>query len=181
MYRKKFFPSVVELKAKLIEEFEKQVPSTQNFSVALVISEGCQSTKKWLVSTEDPHAMYFAFQQSGKTDICLWCDGACHEDEVMPSRKHKQLNNCPATSNHAEKVKLTMILLISKGYMEISTEPQYILWARMIINKLHSSRKSSPNIPIITGCTPTRTWRWPIENTVASLFVQLLSNANSIT
>ena len=38
------FTSVVQLKAKLIEEFEKQVPSTLHSSVGYI--EECQSTKK---------------------------------------------------------------------------------------------------------------------------------------
>ena len=117
------FASVVELKAKLMEEFEKQVPSTLNFSVGYF--EGCQSTKKWLISTEDLHAMYFAFQQSGKTDILLWCDGVCDEDEVTPARKRKRPNDdCPPTSKVSmlkKKVKLMILLLISRIYMEIST------------------------------------------------------------
>jgi hypothetical protein len=160
----------VELKAKLMEEFDKQVPSTLNFSVGYF--EGRQSTKKWLVSTEDLHAMYFSFQLSSKTDISLWCDGVCNEDEVTPARKRKRLNDdCPPTSKRAEKEsEVDDVTSDLKGlHGDKYTEPQYRLWARMIINGLHSSRESPPNIPMITGFTPTRRSRQPIEETVASV------------
>ena len=152
-----------------MEEFDKQVPSTLNFSVGYF--EGRQSTKKWLVSTEDLHAMYFSFQLSSKTDISLWCDGVCNEDEVTPARKRKRLNDdCPPTSKRAEKEsEVDDVTSDLKGlHGDKYTEPQYRLWARMIINGLHSSRESPPNIPMITGFTPTRRSRQPIEETVAS-------------
>ena len=58
-------PPLLLKAAKIIEEFQN---STLNFSVGYF--EGHQSSKTWLVSA-DLHAMYFTFQQSGKTDICL--------------------------------------------------------------------------------------------------------------
>ena len=58
------FSSIVELKAKLIDEFQKEVPQNLDFSVGYF--EGRQSSKKWLVTTEDLHAMYYTLQQSGK-------------------------------------------------------------------------------------------------------------------
>ena len=164
------FASVVELKAKLIEEFEKQVPSTLNFSVGYF--EGRQSSKKWLISTEDLHAMYFAFQQSGRTDIFLWCDGVCDEDEVTPARKCKRPNDdCPPTSKRAEKESEVDDIAVDLKDLhgDKYTEPQYRLWARMIINWLHSSRETPPDIPMITGFTPTRRSRRPIEDTVANV------------
>ena len=39
----------------------------------------------------------------------------------------------------------------------------------MIINGLHSSREAPPDIPMITGFTPTRRSRRPIEDTVANV------------
>ena len=89
--------------------------------------------------------MHIAFLQSGKTDICLWCDGAC---KVTPSRKFKQPNDdCPTASKRAEKeseVDITINLKSLHG--DKYTEPQFRLWAKMIINGLHSSRHFPPNI-----------------------------------
>ena len=163
------FSSVVQLKAKLMEEFEKQVPSTLNFSVGYF--EGRQSTKKWLVSTEDLHAMYFAFQQSGKADIFLWCDGVCDEGEVTPARKRKRPNDdCPPTKRAEKESEVDDITIDLKDlHGDKYTEPQYRLWARMIINGLHSSREAPPDIPMITGFNPTRCSRRPIEDTVANV------------
>ena len=79
--------SVVEVKTRLIEEFEEQVPSTLNFSAGYF--EGRQSSKKWLVSPEDLNAMYCTLEQSGKSEICLWCEGIGEESETTTSRKRK--------------------------------------------------------------------------------------------
>ena len=48
------------------------------------------------------------------------------------------------------------------------SDPQYRLWARMIVNGLHSSKESPPQVPMITGIVPTRPSRKFIEDTVAS-------------
>lgn len=144
------FSSVVDM-----EEIEKQVPSTLNLFVGYF--EGCQSTKKWLVSTEDLHAMYFAVQQSGKADIFL-CDGVCDKGEVTPARKRKRPNDdCPPTKRAEKESEVDDITIDLKDlHGDKYTEPQYRLWARMIINGLQSSRETPPDIPMITGFTPTR-------------------------
>ena len=92
------------------------MPSTLNFSVGCF--EGRQSTKKWLVSTEDLHAMYFAFQQSGKADIFLWYDGVCDEGEVTATG---QMMTVHLLNVLKKRVKLMTLLLISRTYMVINT------------------------------------------------------------
>ena len=62
---KGIFTSVIDLKVKLMEEFEDQVPPTTHFSVGYF--EGWQSTKKWLASQDDLTAMYSSLKKSGKT------------------------------------------------------------------------------------------------------------------
>ncbi len=57
------FTSIVDLKAKLIEEFEDEVPPTTHFSVGYF--EGRQSTKKWRVTQVDLNATYSEMRQSG--------------------------------------------------------------------------------------------------------------------
>ncbi len=61
------FTSIVDLKVKLMEEFENHVPPTTRFSVGYF--EGRQSTKKWLVTQEDLTATYSIMRQSGKTKV----------------------------------------------------------------------------------------------------------------
>ena len=50
------FSSVIDLKAKQMEEFQEQVPETVSFNVGYF--EGHQSAKKWICSQEDLEAMY---------------------------------------------------------------------------------------------------------------------------
>ena len=76
--------SVIDLKVKLMEEFEDQVPPTTRFSIGYF--EGWQSTKKW---QDDLTAMYSSLKKSGKTDVYLWCDG-CSEETDESSRKRKR-------------------------------------------------------------------------------------------
>ena len=81
------------------------------------------------------------------------------DKETNPSRKRKNPNdNSQLTSKRTLKEieidDLTFDLKELHG--EKYSEPQYRLWARMIINGLHSSKESPPNVPMITGLTPTR-------------------------
>ena len=48
------------------------------------------------------------------------------------------------------------------------SDPQYRLWARMIVNGLHYSKDIPPEVPMITGVTPTRPTRRLLEDTVVS-------------
>jgi hypothetical protein len=48
------------------------------------------------------------------------------------------------------------------------SDPQYKLWARMIINGLHSSKEVPPQVPMMTGVTPTRSSRKSLEDTITS-------------
>ena len=90
------FTSIVEMKIKMIWEFKEQVPATLNFSV------GRQSSKK---CPEDLIAMYATFEQSGKTDICLWCDGVGEENESGTSRKR----NLPQSVQKRRKKSMTSL------------------------------------------------------------------------
>ena len=63
------FTSVVDLKLKLMEEFDEQVPPTTLFSVRYFA--GWQSTTKWLVTQEDFTAMYSELRQGGKRYVLV--------------------------------------------------------------------------------------------------------------
>ena len=80
-------------------------------------------------------------------------------------------DNCLPPSKRAEKEKevedITLELKSLHGKNNYS-EPQYRLWARMMINGLHSRKQTPPNVPMITGFTPTRGSRQSVEDTVAS-------------
>jgi hypothetical protein len=54
------------------------------------------------------------------------------------------------------------------------SDPQYKLWARMIINGLHSSKEVPPQVPMMTGVTPTRSSRKSLEVRRIQLQAQFL-------
>ena len=70
------------------------------------------------------HRRYPTVQQSGKMDICLWCDGVCDEDEValLEKANSQRMTVSLYLSAPKKKVKLTMLVLTSNTYMEISTQ-----------------------------------------------------------
>ena len=61
------FPFAIVLKAKLMEEFQEQVPETVSFNVEYF--EGHQSASKCICSQEDLEAMYKVC--SAKVKFCL--------------------------------------------------------------------------------------------------------------
>ena len=138
------FSSIVDMKVKLMEEFEDQVPPTTHFSVGYFV--GRQSTKKWPVSQEDLAAMYSELAQGGKMHVCLWCDG-CSEESPNP-RKRKRDGSPGQTSRRAEKerdiddlvAELKEIHSDKRSY----SDPQYRLWARMII-KAYTFQQRNPS------------------------------------
>lgn len=163
------FTSVVDIKVKLMEEFENIVPPTTHFSVGYFA--GRQSIKKWLVSKDDVTAMYSEMKRVGKCDVCLWCEGY-DENESENLRKRKRESSPGPTSKRCGKEReiddmVAELKEINSDKCNLS-DPQYRLWARMIINGIHSSKESPPQIPMITGVTPSRAPRRSIEETVAS-------------
>lgn len=179
------FTSIVDLKVKLMEEFESLVPSNTHFSVGYF--EGRHSAKKWLMSRDDLIAMYSHLNLSGKTSMCLWCDG-CSRESDGNSRKRKRDSSPAPPSKRAVKEKevddvaaeLKELHCDSHNY----SDPQYRLWARMFVNGLHSSKETPPQVPMITGITPTRSTRKSLEDTVASTVsavVKAIASPNSCT
>jgi hypothetical protein len=161
------FTSIIDLKVKLMEEFEDQLPPTTQFAVGYF--EARRSGKKWLVTQEDLTAMYSAMSRSSKTELCLWCDGRSEEADAN-SRKRKR-DDSPPPSKRALKEK--QIDDVAAELVELNSEkldlsdPQYRLWARMIVCGNHSSKEKPPQLPLITGITPTRRSRKSMEETVA--------------
>ena len=67
-------------------------------------------------------------------------------DEVTPSSSSKR----DVHENEVDKVFHELHSKHADGY----TGPQYRIWSRMIVNKIHESLEEPPNIPIITGWVP---------------------------
>jgi len=93
----------------------------------------------------------------------LWCDG-CDD-----SRK-RQKDESPTPSKRACKetevdgVCNELKELHSKKY----SEPQYRLWARMIVNGIHASKDEPPQVPMIVGTSNTRTAKKSLEDTTST-------------
>lgn len=151
-----------------MEEFEDQVPPTTRFSVEYF--EGQQSTKKWLVTQEDLAVMYSVMRQSGKTDVCWWCDGYSQEGE-----NHESANEIVALVLHQSVRRKSDDLVAELKEMHVDqhsySDPQYRLWARMITNGIHASKETPPQVPMITGVTPTRRTRSSMEDTAVATTV----------
>ena len=184
------FTSIIDLKVKLKEEFEDQVPPTTRFSVGYF--ECRQSVKKWLVTQDDLTAMYCNMNNDGKTAICLWCEGRSEESSPKSKKRKRDNSNSPTpSSKRATKEKEVDIMAAelkelhsNKADGEKYNDPQYRLWARMIINGFHCSKEKPPQVPMITGITPTRSSRKSLEDTVASTVsavVKAIASPNSGT
>lgn len=66
------FTSVSALRDKLIDEFHSHVPTSSEFNVGYM--EGSQqSSKIWLVTSDDLESMYKRYPKGGQ--IIMWCDG----------------------------------------------------------------------------------------------------------
>ena len=108
--------------------------------------------------------------KSSKTELCLWCDGRSEEADGN-SRKRKR-DDSPPPSKRALKEKqiddvASKLVELNSDTLNLS-DPQYRLWARMIVCGNHSSKEKPPQVPLITGITPTRRSRKSLDETVAS-------------
>ena len=171
------FASVVQLRFKLLEEFEDQLPPTTRFSVGYFI--GRQSTKKWIVTQEDLEAMYKDLIKAKKTQVCLWCEGGC--DESQGKRKRSTSPTGQSSKRAAKENDIDeLVEELKEEHVDQYSDPQYRLWARMIINGIHSSRETPPQVPMITGITPTRQSKKPVEETIANTVTAVLKSMGTI-
>jgi len=116
-----------------MDELEDEVPATTRFSVGYY--EGKQSTKKWIVTQEDLDAMYCTVNK----DIFLWCDG-CDDSRKRQKDESPTLSKRACKETEVDGVCNELKELHSKKY----SEPQYRLWARMIVNGIHASKDEPP-------------------------------------
>ncbi len=149
------FTSIVDLKVKLMEEFEDKSLLLHTF-LLVTLKDVRQSTKKWLVTQDDLTATYSLMRQSGKTNASL-CDGCSEESDSQ--RKRKRDDSPGPTSKRAEKEKDIDDLVTELKEMHSAqhnySNPQYQLWARMITDGIHFSKETPPHVLMITGAMAT--------------------------
>ena len=149
------FSSLIDLKVKLMKQFENQLPTTLAFNIGYY--DGRQSEKRWICDKDDLEAMYTSPALLGKKEIVLWCDGRPEDNDFDNSRKKRARCHSPLTrrdDREAEIDELVDELREMHSENHNYTEPQYRLWARMIQNGIHTSKDSPPQVPMITGATP---------------------------
>ena len=89
----KFF-SVIDLKVKLMEQFEKQLHSTLTLNFGYY--DGCQSEQRWICDKDDLEGMYSLPALLGRKEI-LWCDGCPEDSDFDNSRKKRARCHTPVT------------------------------------------------------------------------------------
>ena len=158
------FTSIIEVKARLMEELEDEVPPTTKFSLGY-FADGKQSMKKWLVKQQDLEEMY----KLGCTEFLLWCDGVSDDKE---SQKRQKDTSPPPSKRAAKEMEVDTICSdLKELHKEKYSEPQFRLWARMISNGLHSSKSDPPQVPMIVGNSGNRSSKKSFEDTVANAVV----------
>ena len=130
-----------------MDEFKHQVPESTAFSVGYF--EGRQSTKYWICTEQDLNAMY----NHCHSEIMLWCDG-CSADEPAAKRPRPEGITTKQEEKEAKVEALAKELKERNADKMELTEPQYQLWACMIIIGVHADKDVPPQIPIISGVTP---------------------------
>lgn len=167
---------MVSLRAKLVDEFQEQVPNSLTFNVGYFRGQSC--TKISLVSNDDLAAMYACC----KKDITFWCDSrveASH-DEGRPGKWRRD----EKVSKRQDEVEETYEDLKRRHHNTYSS-PQLRLWARMIVSHLHSDRDSPLNIPAFSKNTsgPKRSQQSFSDaiTGAAVAFAQALRNDNQCT
>lgn len=107
------FDSPNDLRMKLIEEFQAQVPNSMDFAIGY--KEGSQQANIWLVTTEDMQTMYKKYSSG---NITLWC----LEDNLILLRKNKIVK-----IQHTDRIrKVKLIQHIYSYWISIGTTMIYL-------------------------------------------------------
>ena len=176
------FSSVIDLKVKLMEQFENQLPITLTFNIGYY--DGRQSEKRWICDKEDLEAMYSSPALLGRKDILLWCDGRPEDSDFDNSRKKRARCHSPLTRRDDREAQIDdLVDELREMHSENHnyTEPQYRLWARMIQNGIHTSKDSPPQVPMITGAIPgNKKKKAPEESGKNTVEQTIISTATAI-
>jgi hypothetical protein len=173
----------MDVRVKILEEFEDVVPPNISFSIGYFY--GKQSTKYWLCTKEDITAMYDSYASQPEKDIRLWCHGKSDVDFVdKQAPKRKKIAEDTRTRREEKEDRVAHLAKELKeknsGVHDLS-EPQYSLWARMIISGSHGSKDSPPQVPLITGINGKRNARKSLDEDVvrAAAIVKAVNNVAS--
>jgi len=163
-----------ETRAKLKQSFSEQVPDTSDYHVGYF--EKRHNRKHWNDNSDD---MYSSYQCSDT--IKLWCDR--YEEKSgrhtqKESGKEKTVDTTKEDDKKHDKFESIVQELVDE-HGDNYTEAQLRVWARLIVNGLHSSTSTPPNIPIITG-EPAVKKRKIFQPEQDKSFTDILKNAVSV-
>lgn len=174
------FNSIIDLKVKILEEFEEFVPSNLSFSVGYF--DGKQSSKHWLYSQEDLKAMYDAHASNPEKDIRLWCDGKRDiENNDERPLKRKKSSTTPREEREDKVDDLVKELKDKNSAVYDFSDAQYYLWARMIVTGMHSSKDTPPQVPMITGTSSSRKGKSVEKETVISTAASIVKAVANVS
>ena len=141
------FTSIFDLRVKLIEEFGEKVPSNISFSVGYF---GQHNKRLELCTAEDLESMYSVHS---KRVVNLWCEcGDNDEESGPPKSKRRKMTQREEKEGMVDEI----VQDLKEKYDESFSEPQYRLWARMIVTGAHSSKDAPPKIPMFCGIPSKR-------------------------
>ena len=117
------FDTVSSMKHAIARELSDEIKDINDIDFDIGYFEGKNSTKRWLVSSEDLTQMY-SKQKSGQ-EIALWCDLDSIVTEPSPKRKHNE-SSSSHSSNRQEKEEAidTVYIELHKKHQETYTKPQ---------------------------------------------------------
>lgn len=138
------FTSVSALRDKLIDY--SHVPE---FNVGYM--EGSQqSSKIWLVTSDDLESMYKRYPKGGQ--IIMWCDGKVHVGE---KKKRDSEESTGRRQEKEDEVDSVYKELLEKHGGAFET-PKLRLWSRMLCSGVHSDYDSPPKIPAFFPPSPKK-------------------------
>lgn len=127
------------MKQKIEDQLKDEMDSGDEINFGYY--EGRYGTKRWIIESEDIPCMYSKFETS---EIHLWCN--IIKDETTTNKKKGTTRQ-----TIEEKVENVFTELSTRHQDHHYTAPQLKLWARMIVNGIHESHESPPDVPMITG------------------------------
>ena len=168
-----------------MEELEDLLPATTKFNIGYF----CGQSKRWILNAEDIQAMYSSYNPSRDKQLVLWCDGRDDDDNTVTKKRRKVEETCTRSKTKREEKEeveelAKELMDLHEDKMQLS-ETQYRLWARLIVNGIHSSKETPPQIPMITGAaTPKRqkpTFEETIMNTANAVMKAVSPSPNNAT
>lgn len=139
------FRSPDQLKTMLVDTFTDKLPDNGDFQIGYFTKKG--NSKRWIEGEADLVSMYK--HCAGSEHITLFCDGKStpHQPTQENSRKRKRTTDC---TDHEEEVRQLASVLQDKHGAKWNKR-QYLIWARMNVNKQYHSLVEPPDIPLITN------------------------------